>query len=101
GPTFPHNRLVTGVDFVRMASMPVKLCKGSVNNQVTCLAHLKAKINIGERAREAFVESSHLLKNCAAREQARGRYPAAIAGHLLFPVSPRIFSWKPEKGRLR
>src|SRR5207245_8873255 len=77
-PTLVHNRLASHVDFVRMRVMPKKFCKRSVNNQVTGASDFEAKIDIGERAGEAFVKSTNLLKNLATRKHARAPHRGAM-----------------------
>src|SRR5437867_327888 len=81
--------------------MPVKFCKRSINNQITLASHLKAKINIGERAWQPFIESTNLVEDFAPHEHARARHSAAITGHLQKPIRPMMFRCATLKSRLR
>src|SRR5437588_2133980 len=80
--------------------MPVKFCKRTVNNQVTLASHLKAKINIGERAWQPFIESTNLVEDFAAREHARARHSAAITGDLQLAIWSGMFRRETAKGLL-
>ena len=81
--------------------MAVKFCKGSVNNQMTRPPHFEAKIDVGKRFRQAFIDSAYYLKNFAARQHARARHCAAVASHLQLAIYPRVFRRKTTESRLR
>src|SRR5256886_2802010 len=79
----------------------VKFCKRSVNNQITCPPDFEAKIDIGKRFRQAFIQSAYCLKNFATRQHARAGHCAAVAGYLQLAICPRMFPRKITKSRLR
>src|ERR1700746_2931251 len=81
--------------------MPTKFCKWSVNNQVNVAPHFKAKIDIGERPFQAFIESARFLKNVTPREHTRARNGAAVSSHLQLAIHTRMFCRTTVKSRLR
>src|SRR5206468_11506084 len=66
-PTLEHNRVAARVGRLMLRCVPIKFCKWSVNNQVACALHFEAKIDIGKRFWQAFIESADVLQDVAAR----------------------------------
>src|SRR6185295_7914547 len=96
-----QNRGAAGVLFIIMRSMPVKFSERSVNNQIIRGSDFEAKINVGDRARQAFVKSPSRLENLTPRQHACARYGAAIASYLQLPIRPGMFRRETVKRRLR
>ena len=80
--------------------MATKLCEGRVNDQITGAPHFQAKIDIGERHLQAFVESARLLKNFTPGEHTRAGNSAAVSCHLQLAIRARMFGRKTAKARI-